>query len=202
MLVETEKDKDPKLDDVMMPMIDVVFLLLIFFMVCSKFKTLDAKLVTHLPKDMGEQSAATPDVTPTYIRLETFVWGVNNMNRPCTKEVRIVVGDKVIGQYVQPYFGKFDPKNPDSALMAARTEVFNALLSELRQMVEDGLAGEQESACPTVILPDPRVPCDDVIQAIDIIQAAGLENVSFGGHVADLDKLRREDDLPPDKWNG
>lgn len=35
------------------PMIDVVFLLLIFFMCTLKFKTLESKLATYLPTDKG-----------------------------------------------------------------------------------------------------------------------------------------------------
>jgi biopolymer transport protein ExbD len=35
------------------PMIDVVFLLLIFFIVTMKFKVLEGKLDTELPKDVG-----------------------------------------------------------------------------------------------------------------------------------------------------
>ncbi|MHC4597462.1 MAG: ExbD/TolR family protein [Planctomycetota bacterium] len=37
----------------MTPMIDVCFQLLIFFMVTSKFKTLEGKLAAYLPKDRG-----------------------------------------------------------------------------------------------------------------------------------------------------
>ena len=37
----------------MTPMIDVVFLLLIFFMCATKFKTLEGKLVSTLPRDKG-----------------------------------------------------------------------------------------------------------------------------------------------------
>lgn len=37
----------------MTPMIDVTFLLLIFFMLTLKFKTLEGKLLAYLPKDVG-----------------------------------------------------------------------------------------------------------------------------------------------------
>jgi biopolymer transport protein ExbD len=40
----------------MTPMIDVCFQLLIFFMVTSKFKTLEGKLAAYLPKDKGLQN--------------------------------------------------------------------------------------------------------------------------------------------------
>ena len=37
----------------MTPMIDVVFLLLIFFMCTLRFKTLEGKLAAYLPRDAG-----------------------------------------------------------------------------------------------------------------------------------------------------
>jgi biopolymer transport protein ExbD len=44
------------------PMIDVVFLLLIFFIVTMKFKVLEGKLVTELPKDVGVNSGEVEDL--------------------------------------------------------------------------------------------------------------------------------------------
>jgi biopolymer transport protein ExbD len=45
----------------MTPMIDVVFQLLIFFMLTIKFKTLEGKLAAYLPKDVGvNQTQAVP----------------------------------------------------------------------------------------------------------------------------------------------
>lgn len=45
----------PELD--MSPMIDVTFLLLIFFMLTIRFRVLDRVLQTHLPKDVGANPA-------------------------------------------------------------------------------------------------------------------------------------------------
>jgi biopolymer transport protein ExbD len=45
------RDNDHELQ--MTPMIDVTFLLLIFFLCSIKFKVLDGKLSTYLPKDVG-----------------------------------------------------------------------------------------------------------------------------------------------------
>ncbi len=44
------------------PMIDVVFLLLIFFIVTMKFKVLEGKLETELPKDVGVNSGEGEDL--------------------------------------------------------------------------------------------------------------------------------------------
>ncbi len=47
----------------MTPMIDVTFQLLIFFMVTSKFKTLEGKLSAYLPKERGIQNISIDDKT-------------------------------------------------------------------------------------------------------------------------------------------
>ena len=44
------------------PMIDVVFLLLIFFIVTMKFKVLEGKLETELPKDVGVNAGEVLDL--------------------------------------------------------------------------------------------------------------------------------------------
>jgi biopolymer transport protein ExbD len=46
----------------MTPMIDVVFQLIIFFMTTIRFKALEGKLETQLPKDVGVNSSAPTDV--------------------------------------------------------------------------------------------------------------------------------------------
>ncbi len=47
----------------MTPMIDVTFLLLVFFMCTLRFKPLEGKLSAYLPKDVG-QTHAQPEVVP------------------------------------------------------------------------------------------------------------------------------------------
>ncbi|MDG2149973.1 MAG: biopolymer transporter ExbD [Planctomycetota bacterium] len=57
--------KKPEIEEVTMeltPMIDVVFLLLIFFIVTMKFKVLEGKLETELPKDVGVNSGEVEDL--------------------------------------------------------------------------------------------------------------------------------------------
>ena len=51
-------EEESKLE--MTPMIDVTFLLLIFFMCTIKFKTLEGKLEAFLPKDVGVNSSDAP----------------------------------------------------------------------------------------------------------------------------------------------
>ena len=53
----------------MTPMIDIVFQLLIFFMLTIQFKTLEGKLAAYLPKDVGVNPSDTEPKEKVDIRL-------------------------------------------------------------------------------------------------------------------------------------
>lgn len=56
------------------PMIDVTFLLLIFFSVTTTFKRAEGYLSARLPKDAGKPSVALP-VSPIVVRVQQFGMG-------------------------------------------------------------------------------------------------------------------------------
>ena len=65
--------KKQKLEEAPMeltPMIDVTFLLLIFFLVTLKFKVLEGKLPTFLPKDVGVNAAPVDELLE---KLEVYI---------------------------------------------------------------------------------------------------------------------------------
>jgi biopolymer transport protein ExbD len=51
------------------PLIDVTFLLLIFFMCAMKFKTLERKVAAFLPKDRGIEKSVIPDLDEATITV-------------------------------------------------------------------------------------------------------------------------------------
>ncbi len=53
------------------PMIDITFLLLIFFLVTSTFKRAEGYLSARLPKDMGQPTVALP-ISPIIIHVEQY----------------------------------------------------------------------------------------------------------------------------------
>ena len=87
------KKKDrPVLEDMIMditPMIDVVFQLLIFFMVAAKFKTLEGKLLAYLPKDKGLKNVKVEE-QKLPIRV-TLTWNV------ATRQAKVYVGQSFTG---------------------------------------------------------------------------------------------------------
>lgn len=86
------KRKQPILEDMVMditPMIDVVFQLLIFFMVATKFKTLEGKLLAYLPKDKGLKNVKVEE-QKLPIRV-TLTWNV------ATRQAKVYVGQSFTG---------------------------------------------------------------------------------------------------------
>ncbi|GAB4152563.1 MAG: hypothetical protein Kow00107_03090 [Planctomycetota bacterium] len=68
------------------PLIDCVFLLIIFFIVAGKFKKQESRLNAFLPKDIGIDSRSKPDPDRFFIAIlcllegsNKFVWKVNNV---------------------------------------------------------------------------------------------------------------------------
>jgi hypothetical protein len=60
--MRTERRKRPSEAAVidLTPMIDVTFQLLIFFIICTRFSSLEDKMLVELPKDQGPKSHPTP----------------------------------------------------------------------------------------------------------------------------------------------
>ena len=84
-----KKRNKEDLDEIKMnmtPMIDVCFQLLIFFMVTSKFKTLEGKLAAYLPKDRGWININTPppEILPIRVVLR---WN------PSIRKCKVYVGE-------------------------------------------------------------------------------------------------------------
>jgi biopolymer transport protein ExbD len=78
---ETEMD--------MTPMIDCVFQLLIFFMTCTRFKSLEGKLLAYLPKDKGLKNVKVEE-QKLPIRV-TMYWNV------ATQQAKVYVGQTFTG---------------------------------------------------------------------------------------------------------
>jgi len=79
----------------MTPMIDVTFLLLIFFMCTLKFKTLEGKLAAYLPKDVGVNSSESDPIEKVEILLQVVNEGnkLDVYGEPCKRLFRTVRGN-------------------------------------------------------------------------------------------------------------
>ena len=104
--LKTVQEDDPNLE--MTPMIDVTFLLLIFFMCTLKFKTLEGKLAAYLPKDVGVNQTEAEPVEKVEILLHVVQEGGKfhpspkggpDLARPWDGNGRFVFDEKRVVQY-------------------------------------------------------------------------------------------------------
>ena len=149
----------------MTPMIDVTFLLLIFFMCTLKFKTLEGKLGAYLPKEVGVNPQQTTEPPP---KCEVGIDVVEEGTRLRARDGELWAGE---GRYV------FD----DARRLAYRVgPIAVADLDELRQRVEAWYERDPETAKATV---DARkgVVYSEVVEILDVLIDGGFEDITFVG---------------------
>jgi hypothetical protein len=156
-----------KLD--MTPMIDVTFLLIIFFMCTLKFKTLEGKLSAFLPKDVGVNT--TPAEPKEKIEIRMDVKNPGNKVRPGasgeaytpdheSKKLRFVYdGSRTITYSIGA------KKTTDI------TEVRNTLQSFYRQ----------DPTRPATIDPRQGIITSDVVALLDVALEIGFTDITFVG---------------------
>ncbi len=142
------KTEDPKLE--IAPMLDVTFLLLIFFICTIKFKTLEGRLDAYLPKDMGSQRTSSETLENIEVRL-----------RPKDGITTVYVGRTPVERITNQ-----DPKVDISRDL-------NALASRIRDL------HRKLPDQPCVLDPDPNVPHGHVVAVLNTIMAENLEKITF-----------------------
>jgi biopolymer transport protein ExbD len=128
------------------PMIDMTFLLLIFFVVTTTFERAEGLLRSRFPRDAGAPSVGLP-LRPIIVRLTA------------------PVGE---GEKTSIALDGFS-EVPDG---------FDALYEQLRAVQQ--LDGFDEKT-PVVIVPQGRVPWDDVVNAWNAAVRCRYQNIAFGG---------------------
>lgn len=160
------------------PMIDVVFLLLIFFLLASRFKPTEGDLKAYLPKDRG-QGTSTPRIDLYDVRVK-LLW-YDDQNRPTTDA------------------------NTGHVVMKIRKEVFNS--RNLRDTVtrrfepfpdwdqlydrlldyKTSYKGKGEQGLPVIIDARKQVPWKHVVGALDTCMRAGIKDVTFAAPAKPID---------------
>ena len=154
---DSDHDHDSDHPD-MTPMIDVVFQLLIFFLVSMKFKTLDMKIDAFLPLDAGVTVGPIPKPHPTL--------SARLLRRPGERFTRLKLQNQLVGTL----------DGPDAARTWAR-------LSEAARKMRSlsAAAGVDPEAVRGEIDASPHVPTGEVVRAVDAFIAGDLRNVTFRG---------------------
>jgi biopolymer transport protein ExbD len=153
--IKTGEINEMKLD--MTPMIDVIFQLLIFFMCSLKFKSLEGKLASYLPKDVGLQNSIVAS--------------------PKLDEVRI----KLIHDKSAP------PQMMQTRIMVTLTAGRKVDIADWDNLTEDiRVRYEQLKSLdvPFIIDPQPLVPLQAVTNALNACRKAGVKDVRFAAKSA------------------
>ncbi len=160
----------------MTPMIDVTFLLLIFFMCTLKFKILEGKLGAYLPKDVGVQATEAPPVEKVDIRLDVL--------RPGNK-VRYDYKSKSNVPYTEAHaqaglrFFYDSTRRVQYTVGGKKTEDLNEVVRRLKKFKE----GDPEIKATVDARTD--VTQKDVVVILDAAIDAGYTDITFKGSYED-----------------
>ncbi|MFT4541415.1 MAG: biopolymer transport protein ExbD [Planctomycetota bacterium] len=163
------KSEDPRNETAeleMTPMIDVTFLLLIFFICTLRFKTLEASLETYLPKEVG----------------------LNLPNTPMIEEVEVVIRVVAPGtQYQRSANGSLEPHDGKSRLVYGSDRVVRYSVGirtfdgvdDIGERLQELHQAEPER--PFSIDARRGTTYEEVVEVLDAAAGAGFEKVSFVG---------------------
>ena len=160
------------------PMIDVVFLLLIFFLLASRFKPSEGDLKAYLPKDRG-QGTSTPTIDLYDVRLK-LLW-FDDDNRPTTDpktgHIVLKVGKETFESDV-----KWDSVTKENEPFPD----WEYLLDRLKDFKE-GYKGHGKKGLPVIIDARKQVPWKHVVSALDTCIRAGIKDITFAASAKPID---------------
>ena len=175
----------------MTPMIDIVFQLIIFFLLSLKFKTVDNRIDSMLPKDRG--LAPTPTFPEDFLKIKIKVFR-RDMSDPAKAHTMIKV-DNERKQYFLPknWRGRLkeDTKDP------ARVQQYDAVVNQVRGVVARKIkahGGNVDEIKGEIVAPPPKggaVPHGDVIQMLNVFLEVGMTDVVFEGQATPLNSKER-----------
>ena len=158
---------DEKCELQMTPMIDVTFLLLIFFMCTLKFKKLEGKLSAYLPKDVGVNQSQAEPKEKIELRLDVKAQGnkINAKGNPYTKEdedagLRFVYDNTRVIEY---------------SIGARKTTNLDDVAKSLKNFYQ------QDKERPATIDPRQGVITEDVVKVLDVALDVGFTDITFVG---------------------
>lgn len=162
-MVRKKKFEEIKPD--MTPMIDVTFLLLIFFIVTLKFKVLEGRLDAALPKDRGTSTSEAEEIEKVDIMLfvadpgELVDDGERGLQKYQGRRIRIEIG---LNKWYYNSFEIADTLDP---------------IPDLRKF----LATFDKEETPVSVDARKGIVYGDVVVLLDVVVREKFEKVSFAG---------------------
>jgi len=150
------------------PMIDIVFLLLIFFMVATKFKSSEGMIKCFLPKNRG-QGTGTPTIDLNEVRIKCLWYdGAGRATDADEGYVVLKIGDELFNSA-----GEIE-----SASIPEKSPVWPALYTKLVAF-RDGYKGDGEEGLPVIIDARKQVPTRFVVLVLNEVVRAQITDVTF-----------------------
>ena len=153
----------------MTSMIDVVFLLLIFFLCTLKFKTLEGKLAAYLPKDVGVNTSEAEEIEKVEILVKV-------VNAGALLDAR---GEKPYDPVKGGRFSFGPGRRISYAVGPRKMSTLEELEVRLRQLHK---AADER---PATIDSRPGTVYADVIGVLDATLNAGFTQITFVGSYED-----------------
>ena len=164
----------------MTPMIDVTFLLLIFFMCTIKFKTLEGKLAAYLPKDVGVNTSQAEPIEKVEILIKVLQPGTRldpkSAHQKKSRDPRLVApwngdpGSRFVYGTDRVLEYRIGPRKTQS-------------LDELRERLIKAHKADDER--PATIDPRKGTVYEDVVAVLDQALIAKFEEITFVGSYED-----------------
>lgn len=182
------KPKKKKTEGDMTPMIDCVFLLLIFFIIAAKFITPEGHLDFWQPKDSG-QSDSRPIELEELQDVRIYARGGNTKGNP--QPITLHLDTTPFGVYSKDMRKwKLSAKKGNDL---ASLNKYNGEVKRLKEnflLLTEKLKNYAKSGAQTtmVINIDPEVPYIFVVEAMNACSACNLEDVKFSAQKSRLTK--------------
>ncbi|MBI1826766.1 MAG: biopolymer transporter ExbD [Planctomycetes bacterium] len=128
------------------PLVDVTFLLMIFFVIAGAFERWEGMLESKFPRTQGGGISTPLPLSPVTLRLQTTGQGADDF-------LATVDGTEI------------------------RTQSFEELATRLHDLQQNPA---YSSDTPVVVMSEPRVRWDHVVNAWNAALRAGYQNVVFG----------------------
>ncbi|TET39096.1 MAG: hypothetical protein E3J72_01335 [Planctomycetota bacterium] len=152
----------------LMPMIDCVFLLLIFFMLAMRFRSEEGKLQAHLPKDRG-QGTGTPTIDLQMVRVKLLWYSPGGRPRYTGPDGDLLL--KVKGRVFDWAPDEEGNAQPD---WAALKDYIDQKRQEYRPPASD-----PTKTLPVIIDARKYVPFYWIVRALDTLVASDITDITF-----------------------
>lgn len=162
----------------MTPMIDICFQLIVFFMLTLRFKSIDKRFESQLPKDRGQ--ASSPANIQPFTEITVKLFRKNRDKAEAEQFTRIRVGETLTVEL---------PKGPwpkDGDAETARLKEEDKIMKKVEDAIMAAWAaqGKNPEVKGEIKTPFPDgqlVPHGDVLKVLDAFLATGMTQVNFEG---------------------